>query len=62
MTPTDKVSPYTWPIVKKSQTAQDTTNPIRNIIDRLKVAPNPTKSVISLGLGRVYIVGLWSMH
>ena len=40
-----------WPMIKKSSVAQSTTNPIRNVVDRLKIPPNPEKEVISLGLG-----------
>ena len=40
-----------WPTIQKSTVAKHTTNPIRNIVDRLRIAPNPAKSSISLGLG-----------
>lgn len=40
-----------WPSIEKSLVAQSTTNPIRNVVDRLKIPPNPQKTLISLGLG-----------
>lgn len=40
-----------WPVVQKSTVAKCTTNPIRNVVDRLKIPPNPDLPVISLGLG-----------
>jgi tyrosine aminotransferase len=40
-----------WNAVEKSDVAKKTTNPIRNVVDRLKIPPNPEKTVISLGLG-----------
>jgi hypothetical protein len=40
-----------WPTIQKSTVAKNTTNPIRNIVDRLRIAPNPAKPSISLGLG-----------
>lgn len=41
-----------WPVVPKSQVAERTSNPIRNVVDRLSIPPNPEKTFISLGLGR----------
>lgn len=40
-----------WHTVSKSKTAQNTTNPIRNVVDGLRIPPHPEKSLISLGLG-----------
>lgn len=47
----------TWPVVAKSNAAQKTTNPIRNVVDRLRVPPNPNLPLISLGLGDPTIFG-----
>lgn len=46
-----------WPEISKSSVAKHTTNPIRNVVDRLKVPPNPALSVISLGLGDPTVFG-----
>ena len=43
-----------WGIVQASKAAQRTVNPIRQIVDRLKVPPNPAKPLISLGLGTAH--------
>lgn len=40
-----------WATVKISQAAQRTINPIRKVVDKLQVPPNPEKPLISLGLG-----------
>jgi tyrosine aminotransferase len=40
-----------FPIIKISEKANGTTNPIRNIVDVMKLDPNPEKKVISLALG-----------
>jgi len=39
-------------MIKASSTAKNTFNPIRNIVDKLKVDPNPEKKLISLSLGK----------
>lgn len=44
-----------WPTIGKSLVAKHTTNPIRNIVDRLKIPPNPSLPMISLGLGTILI-------
>lgn len=46
-----------WPVIAKSQVAQATTNPIRNVVDRLRVPPHPEKPLISLGLGDPTVFG-----
>ena len=38
-------------VIESSSTAKNTFNPIRNIVDKCKVNPNPDKKVISLSLG-----------
>ena len=40
-----------------SSTAKNTFNPIRNIVDRLKVQPNPGKALISVSLGDPTVFG-----
>ena len=47
-----------WPVVARSTVAKCTTNPIRNVVDRLKIPPNPALPVISLGLG-IASMGAW---
>lgn len=44
----------TWK-VKSSRTANQATNPIRAIVDQLKLNPNVTKSLISLSIGNVNV-------
>lgn len=46
-----------WPTIQKSNVAKRTTNPIRNVVDRLSVPPNPTLPMISLGLGDPTVFG-----
>lgn len=46
-----------WPVIAKSQVAHCTTNPIRNVVDRLRVPPHPEKPLISLGLGDPTVFG-----
>jgi hypothetical protein len=41
----------TWNI-KSSRTAQQAHNPLRAIVDKLKVDPNATKPLISLSIGK----------
>lgn len=43
--------------IPKSIVAHQTTNPIRNITDSMKTAPNPSKPIINLGLGDPTIYG-----
>ena len=45
--PTDDV----WLPVPASQSAQNTVNPIRRIVDRVKITPNPSKAMIALSIG-----------
>ena len=40
-----------WLPVPASQSAQNTVNPIRRIVDRVKIAPNPSKAMIALSIG-----------
>lgn len=40
-----------WLPIQASRSAQNTINPIRRIVDRMKIAPNPSKEVISLSIG-----------
>ena len=48
MMPSEFPSP---PTIKISEKAKETSNPIRNIVDVMKLTPNPAKKVISLALG-----------
>lgn len=48
--------------VKASQVSKRTVNPIRNIVDGIKVAPNPNKKVISLALGDPTVGGSFKIH
>lgn len=43
--------------VEASSVAKSTTNPIRNIVDRSKVTPNPDKEIVSLSLGDPTVFG-----
>jgi tyrosine aminotransferase len=40
-----------FPIISTSKVSKRTINPIRNIVDNLKVVPNPDKKFLSLALG-----------
>ena len=39
--------------VKASHFAHNTFNPIRNIVDSMEIAPNPSKHLISLSIGKL---------
>lgn len=39
-------------MIESSSTAKNTFNPIRSIVDNIKVTPNPEKNLISLSLGK----------
>lgn len=41
--------------VKVSKFATNTVNPIREIVDNLKLEPNPDKQMIALSIGELYI-------
>lgn len=41
-----------WSIIA-SRSAQNTVNPIRRIVDRCKLSPNPEKPLISLSIGKI---------
>lgn len=51
------MSKTTWS-VRASKRAQNMTNPIRAIVDGMKLAPHPDKPMISLSIGmkKIYIV------
>ena len=40
-----------WQPIQASKSARNTINPIRRIVDRMKIAPNPAKDLISLSIG-----------
>jgi tyrosine aminotransferase len=40
-----------WLPIPASRSARNTINPIRRIVDRMKIAPNPSKQMISLSIG-----------
>ena len=39
--------------VPASEMAKRTFNPIRSIVDHMKIVPNPNKEMIKLSLGRI---------
>ena len=41
----------TWLPIQASRSARNTINPIRRIVDRMKITPNPEKEMISLSIG-----------
>ena len=41
--------------VPSSECAKNTFNPIRNIVDGLKIVPNPNKEMIALSIGRSFV-------
>ena len=41
----------TWLPIQASRSARNTINPIRRIVDRMKISPNPDKEMISLSIG-----------
>ena len=40
-----------WLPIQASRSARNTINPIRRIVDRMKISPNPAKEMISLSIG-----------
>ena len=40
-----------WLPIQASRSAKNTINPIRRIVDRMKITPNPAKEMISLSIG-----------
>jgi tyrosine aminotransferase len=40
-----------WQPIPASKSARNTINPIRRIVDRMKINPNPSKEMISLSIG-----------
>src|SRR5271155_3211896 len=40
-----------WLPIPASRSARNTINPIRRIVDRMKITPNPSKEMISLSIG-----------
>lgn len=40
-----------WKPIPASRSARNTINPIRRIVDRMKITPNPAKDMISLSIG-----------
>jgi hypothetical protein len=40
-----------WKPIPASRRAQHTINPIRRVVDRMKITPNPMKELISLSIG-----------
>ena len=40
-----------WEVIPSSITAQHTHNPIRKIVDGMKLTPNPEKEMIALSIG-----------
>ncbi|KAJ3365125.1 hypothetical protein GGF32_000305 [Allomyces javanicus] len=60
-TPPPRSGRTSWSL-RMSEAAQRTTNPIRAIVDNMKVAPNPEKPVISLALGDPTVFGNFNLH
>lgn len=50
MTSNDNVNGL-WKPIEASRSARNTINPIRRIVDRMKISPNPSKEMISLSIG-----------
>lgn len=46
-----------WSNIRPSKFATSTVNPIRQIVDKLRIDPNPAKSVISLSIGDPTVFG-----
>ena len=46
-----KVKSSEWNI-KPSSLAMNSVNPIRNIVEKMKITPNPEKKMITLSIGR----------
>ena len=40
--------------IQASDTARNTFNPIRTIVDGMKIAPNPDKEMIALSIGKFF--------
>jgi len=40
--------------IPASVTATSTFNPIRSIVDRMKITPNPEKQMIALSIGKLF--------
>lgn len=47
-------SPDDWQI-HMSKWARNTSNPLRKIVDAMKIEPNPSKELIKLSIGTVFI-------
>ena len=45
-------------IVEASDIAQNTFNPIRSIVDGMKLTPNPDKDMIALSIGNI-LLNVW---
>lgn len=41
-----------WSVVQPSEMSKRTVNPIRRIVDNMKIEPNPKYSPISLSIGK----------
>jgi len=48
----DTVITRPWKVVRASFMATHTDNPIRQIVDGMKLTPNPDKPMIALSIGR----------
>jgi hypothetical protein len=47
--------------VASSNTARNTHNPIRSIVENLRLEPNPQKTMIALSIGEFMEKNLWSL-
>lgn len=55
MEPQRKLQKLSWGI-PASRMARNTFNPIRSIVDGMKLVPNPNKDMIVLSIGEVQVV------
>lgn len=46
-----------WPKILASQMAENTFNPIRDIVESMNLKPNPEKEMISLSIGDPTVFG-----
>lgn len=50
-----------WKVISASYMARHTDNPIRKIVDGMKLTPNPDKAMIALSIGML-INGVYKIH
>ena len=52
----DDIKETTQWVVEASEEARRIVNPLRNIVDKLNMSPNPDKELLNLSIGMAYIV------